>query len=183
MILSLVYLLSGLLFFGSPMSHFDSRSPWKLTNCSVSSYPTTALPFSYQNLCLDCQTVPANKPVPSELPRSGSWPRKEDAARDLVKATEYVEPAGTKGGGKPRTLPSSYRSCTSVQPLEKFGPHVLPPCWAWREGSRHLKGSAITQKNRSRMDWPWWSSEWQRRSVSTRTANMASSGSSQNTRL
>ena len=30
------------------------------------------------------------------LPRSGSWPHPEDAAREIVKATEYTEP--TKEG-------------------------------------------------------------------------------------
>ena len=66
---------------------------------------------------------PVDEPVPSEPTQERQLIALKDAAREIVKATEYNEPAGRKRGeGRPKTLTSDYMSCTSRSTSEKFGP-------------------------------------------------------------
>ena len=61
-------------------------------------------------------------PFPQSLPQELQLLHQEDAARNIVKAMEYTEPAGRRGEGRPRTLTSGSWSCTIAQYLSGIRP-------------------------------------------------------------
>ena len=68
-----------------------SRGPWPTTSHRMTPSSSTSRKTLY---------APENQsknPFHQSLPRSGSWLHLEDAAKDIAKATEYLEPAGRKG--------------------------------------------------------------------------------------
>ena len=88
---------------------------FRLINCSVSKHFTT-FPFLIIYVWIAKQ-FQIDEPVPSEPTPGAAAAHQEKAERDVVKATEYTEPAGRRGEGRPRTLTLGSRSCAITQYL------------------------------------------------------------------
>ena len=64
-------------------------------------------------------------PFLQSLPQELQLLHQDDPERDIVKATEYKEPAGRRGEGRPRTLTSSSRNYSIAQDLGEVRPCKL----------------------------------------------------------